>query len=86
MNLSSSSLVGGSHVQILKFRGRISQTEVVAMVGSGASHNLIKRSVVEKLGILCNYAKHCGVKMGIGIVVEDTVGMDIIDDFVPRPL
>ncbi|KZV22958.1 hypothetical protein F511_37884, partial [Dorcoceras hygrometricum] len=61
---------GVTQPQTLKLKGKIGGEEVVIMVDSGASHNFVSRTLMERLGYEIDEAVRFGVCLGDGGKVQ----------------
>ncbi|KZV38810.1 hypothetical protein F511_32692 [Dorcoceras hygrometricum] len=61
---------GMSQPQTLKLKGKIGGEEVVIMIDSGASHNFVSRTLIEKFGFEVDEAVRFGVCLGDGGKVQ----------------
>ncbi|KZV27862.1 hypothetical protein F511_37858 [Dorcoceras hygrometricum] len=70
LELPCFSIGGVTQPQTMKLKGKIQDVDVVVMVDSGASHNFISRTLVEKLDIQIDESVHFGVCLGDGTKVQ----------------
>ncbi|WZZ71775.1 hypothetical protein YC2023_083145 [Brassica napus] len=68
--LSVNSVVGLSSPHTINLRGSINGVEVVVLIDSGATHNFISESVVQKLGLAISTTQGFGVMVGAGLTVK----------------
>lgn len=68
--LSINTVVGISSPHTIKLRGSVNGEDVVVLIDSGATHNFISESLVQKLGLTVSTTQGFGVMAGAGVTVR----------------
>ena len=96
VELSLNSVVGLTTSGTMNIKGTIRSKEVIILVDSGATHNLLSLELVQQLALPLTTTTNYGVMMGTGISVKgkgicrgvciSIQGLTIVEDFLPLKL